>query len=205
MSVPFYLDRFFAPPLFFRAQRSTYVYAGGRGARAGVYGRVVEKPDAGLCWWCGHCSGRLRGALRLSFDVKHVRHEEYVNNANKTLFIARARARVGEGESKGARGRRAPRRRAYFIIVFYAIYLSHLFRDFFCALKRDVASVLSLADPTLSRGYRGGIKTVTRERVRIFVKYNTHETSRLVPYTEVGLKHRVYTRGGRGGGGGGGW
>lgn len=34
--------------------------------------------------------GRLRSALRLSFDVKHVRHEEYVNNANKTLFIARA-------------------------------------------------------------------------------------------------------------------
>lgn len=35
-------------------------------------------------------AGRLRGVLRLSFDVKHVRHGEYVNNANKTLFIARA-------------------------------------------------------------------------------------------------------------------
>lgn len=32
----------------------------------------------------------IRNASRLSFDVKHVRHEEYVNNANKTLFIARA-------------------------------------------------------------------------------------------------------------------
>jgi len=37
---------------------------------------------------------RLRGVRRPSFDVKHVRHEEYVNNANKTLFIARPRARA---------------------------------------------------------------------------------------------------------------
>lgn len=67
-------------------------------------------------------------AHRLSFDVKHVRHEEYVNNANKTLFIARA----------------APS-------LFYHCFLRNLFipfisRTFFLffflralALKRDVS------------------------------------------------------------------
>jgi len=80
-------------------------------------------------------AGRLRSAPRVSFDVKHVRHEEYVNNANKTLFIARA----------------APS-------LFYHCFLCNLFIPFisrfflaFCALKRDVSLVLSLSGSTLAQ------------------------------------------------------
>lgn len=83
------LDRFFASSLVSRNVHSVRLRGRGRGDECTTEKRNA---DAELCW-CGHCSGRLRGALRLSFDVKHVRHEEYVNNANKMLFIARARAR----------------------------------------------------------------------------------------------------------------
>jgi len=71
---------FFTPLL----SRSTYV----SGHKRMYYdGRKTQLRD---CIGAVIAAGRLRSAPRVSFDVKHVRHEEYVNNANKTLFIARA-------------------------------------------------------------------------------------------------------------------
>lgn len=128
MSVPFYLGRFFAPPLLPRAF-NMYVYAGARrvnGRGRGEAEGQKNRNGCGIVLVCGHCSGRLRGAPRLSFDVKHVRHEEYVNNANKTLFIARVRARPTA---------RPPRRRAYFIIVFFTQFIYPIYFAIFLRVK----------------------------------------------------------------------
>lgn len=83
MSVPFYLGSFFASLLL--RTRSTYVSEHTNACTA-----VEKRSVCGIVLVPAIAAGRLRGVLRLSFDVKHVRHEEYVNNANKTLFIARA-------------------------------------------------------------------------------------------------------------------
>lgn len=99
---------------------------------------IVEKRNGhGYCIGAAIATPDYTQRTPVSFDVKHVRHEEYVNNANKTLFIARA----------------VPG-------LFYHCFLCNLFIPFISrisffffifflrALKRDVSLVFSFPGST---------------------------------------------------------
>jgi len=82
VSVPFYLGYFFCVPSFANVQRTS--------PDTNICTTIVEKRNSGIVLVRSLQRADYAVQPRLSFDVKHVRHEEYVNNANKTLFIARA-------------------------------------------------------------------------------------------------------------------
>lgn len=105
-------------------------------------------------------AGRLRSPLQLSFDVKHVRHEEYVNNANKTLFIARA----------------APS-------LFYHCFLCNLFipfisRFFLAFLRVKARCILGFVAPGLNVSTATVLES-NLTRAQIFDKNNMKRDNRL--------------------------